>query len=98
MGDKLDFKGDINLKNPNTLFWLIEYHKENFKHDKSDVYKLQSIRKVFFGIEALAAKEYKDNKKNEKDDKYFWNNFSLNNRIYLGPTSTDEILAVFMTN
>ena len=83
----MDVRGKVNIKNATKRFQLIESHKWYQGHHETDT--KETLEKVYFGIELSSCKIGKA-KFNIK--------YQLSNRIYLGPTSTDNDLAFLMCN
>lgn len=77
------WKGKACIKEPDRVFWLIQNWKFVEK-DGSSFYD-----QVFFGKEIV---------KSNFDNKTFNAKYTLKNRLYLGPTSTDHELAFLMAN
>jgi tRNA (guanine10-N2)-methyltransferase len=78
--------GKVHANAPERIFDLIEDHRwfEGHHRDPSE----STLRRVYFGVELSNFRDLKNRKFNLK--------FELPQRIYLGPTSTDNDLAFLM--
>lgn len=87
MFEKFDIRGKVDMKKATKKLQLIEQHKWYQNHH--EVPSEQTLEKVYFGVELSSCKLNKA-KFNIK--------YQLGDRIYLGPTSTDNDLAFMMCN
>lgn len=75
-------KGKVDIKNPNRIFTVCQLFKDINKEGTE-----KKLRKVYFGRSIY-----------HNSDITFNHKYNLSNRIYLGPTSTDNNLSFLMAN
>ena len=81
--DKFNFKGNVDLKNPQRIFIIFRNVVENQKT------KEIISTKYIFGKQ-MAGKDEKELR--------FYSKYVLTKRKYIGPTATDHLLSFLMTN
>ena len=86
--------GDVDLSKDGQgvhVFWLFELHDSvRIYKQNEDPARFSLLQKVVFGNEIISMEGV--------DEPQFYSKYALKDRIYLGPTSTDEALAFFMVN
>uniref|UniRef100_A0A2P2KHB1 tRNA (guanine(10)-N(2))-methyltransferase n=3 Tax=Rhizophora mucronata TaxID=61149 RepID=A0A2P2KHB1_RHIMU len=78
----IPFKGKVNLKNPDHMFWLMETDDHGANNGLPPIVQ----RRIFFGREVGGA------------DRKLIPTYQLKSRMYLGPTAMDAEMALLMAN
>lgn len=86
-------KGTIDLKKPQIKYWIMERHIDPYtQHTDSSI--TTTLLDIFFGVEIARSKSCTSVSSKEN----YVNLYDLKNRVYLGPTSTDNALSFMMCN